>query len=213
MTTDTPPLTHIVDDDEAIRDALAWLFRTRDVPCATWASAEDFLAAYQEDWRGCIVMDIRMQGMSGLDCSGALRQRGSTLPIIFITGHGDVPMAVGALKRGAFDFIEKPFDDNALVDIVQSALEEDARNQARRSARVDVAARLEQLTSREREVMGLILAGKFNKVIADELAISMRTVEVHRARVFEKMGVRSAVELAQQLTLAGLYNSATPSAE
>ncbi|MEZ5609874.1 MAG: response regulator [Rhodocyclaceae bacterium] len=213
MTTDTPPLTHIVDDDEAIRDALAWLFRTRDVPCATWASAEDFLAAYQEDWRGCIVMDIRMQGMSGLDCSGALRQRGSTLPIIFITGHGDVPMAVGALKRGAFDFIEKPFDDNALVDIVQSALEEDARNQARRSARVDVAARLEQLTCREREVMGLILAGKFNKVIADELAISMRTVEVHRARVFEKMGVRSAVELAQQLTLAGLYNSATPSAE
>jgi two-component system response regulator DctR len=122
-------------------------------------------------------------------------------------------MAVGALKRGAFDFIEKPFDDNALVDIVQSALEEDARNQARRSARVDVAARLEQLTCREREVMGLILAGKFNKVIADELAISMRTVEVHRARVFEKMGVRSAVELAQQLTLAGLYNSATPSAE
>ncbi|WP_323004551.1 response regulator transcription factor [Denitromonas sp.] len=213
MTTDTPPLTHIVDDDEAIRDALAWLFRTRNVPCATWASAEAFLAAYQEDWRGCIVMDIRMQGMSGLDCSGALRQRGSTLPIIFITGHGDVPMAVGALKRGAFDFIEKPFDDNALVDIVQSALEEDARNQARRSARVDVAARLEQLTSREREVMGLILAGKFNKVIADELAISMRTVEVHRARVFEKMGVRSAVELAQQLTLAGLYNSATPSAE
>jgi two-component system response regulator DctR len=122
-------------------------------------------------------------------------------------------MAVGALKRGAFDFIEKPFDDNALVDIVQSALDEDARNQARRSARVDVAARLEQLTGREREVMGLILAGKFNKVIADELNISMRTVEVHRARVFEKMGVRSAVELAQQLTLAGLYNSATPSAE
>lgn len=213
MTTDTTPLTHIVDDDEAIRDALSWLFRTRNVPCAGWESAEAFLDAWQPHWRGCIVMDIRMGGMSGLDCSGALRQRGSTLPIIFITGHGDVPMAVSALKRGAFDFIEKPFDDNALVDIVQSALEEDARNQARRTARVDVAARLEQLTGREREVMGLILAGKFNKVIADELNISMRTVEVHRARVFEKMGVRSAVELAQQLTLAGLYNAATPSAE
>ncbi|MBT0961137.1 response regulator transcription factor [Denitromonas iodatirespirans] len=213
MTTDTTPLTHIVDDDEAIRDALSWLFRTRNVPCATWESAEAFLDAWQPHWRGCIVMDIRMGGMSGLDCSTALRQRGSTVPIIFITGHGDVPMAVSALKRGAFDFIEKPFDDNALVDIVQSALEEDARNQARRTARVDVAARLEQLTSREREVMGLILAGKFNKVIADELNISMRTVEVHRARVFEKMGVRSAVELAQQLTLAGLYNTATPSAE
>ncbi|HPR06704.1 MAG TPA: response regulator, partial [Denitromonas sp.] len=194
-------------------DALSWLFRTRNVPCATWPSAEAFLEAWQLEWRGCIVMDIRMQGMSGLDCSTALRQRGSTLPIIFITGHGDVPMAVGALKRGAFDFIEKPFDDNALVDVVQSALDEDARNQARRSTRVDVAARLEQLTGREREVMGLILAGKFNKVIADELNISMRTVEVHRARVFEKMGVRSAVELAQQLTLAGLYNNAAPLAE
>ena len=213
MTTDTAPLTHIVDDDEAIRDALSSLFRTRNVPCATWPSAEAFLEAWQLEWRGCIVMDIRMQGMSGLDCSTALRQRGSTLPIIFITGHGDVPMAVGALKRGAFDFIEKPFDDNALVDVVQSALDEDARNQARRSTRVDVAARLEQLTGREREVMGLILAGKFNKVIADELNISMRTVEVHRARVFEKMGVRSAVELAQQLTLAGLYNNAAPLAE
>jgi two-component system response regulator DctR len=206
-------LTHIVDDDEAIRDALAWLFRTRNVPCATWESAEAFLGAWKPEWRGCIVMDIRMGGMSGLDCSGALRQRGSQLPIIFITGHGDVPMAVGALKRGAFDFIEKPFDDNALVDIVQSALAEDARLAEQRSTRDDVAERLEQLTSREREVMGLILAGKFNKVIADELNISMRTVEVHRARVFEKMGVRSAVELAQQLTLAGLYSAASPEAE
>jgi two-component system response regulator DctR len=211
--TDAPALTHIVDDDEAIRDALSWLFRTRDVPCATWASAEDFLAAWRPEWRGCVVMDIRMGGMSGLDCSGELRQRGSQLPIIFITGHGDVPMAVGALKRGAFDFIEKPFDDNALVDIVQAALAEDARLTAQRSARDDVANRLEQLTGREREVMGLILAGKFNKVIADELNISMRTVEVHRARVFEKMGVRSAVELAQHLTLAGLYGLVSPDSE
>ncbi|QID18589.1 response regulator transcription factor [Nitrogeniibacter mangrovi] len=213
MTDAGTALTHIVDDDEAIRDALAWLFRTRDVPCNTWESAEAFLDAWQADWRGCIVMDIRMGGMSGLDCSGVLRQRGNLMPIVFITGHGDVPMAVGALKRGAFDFIEKPFDDNALVDVVQSALQEDARQAAQRSTRDDVAQRIEQLTTREREVMGLILAGKFNKVIADELNISMRTVEVHRARVFEKMGVRSAVELAQHLTLAGLYKSVSPDAE
>lgn len=158
-------------------------------------------------------MDIRMDGMSGLDCSNELRQRGNLMPIIFITGHGDVPMAVGALKRGAFDFIEKPFDDNALVDIVQSALAEDERLAEQRATQEDVARRMEQLTTREREVMGLILAGKFNKVIADELNISMRTVEVHRARVFDKMGVRSAVELAQQLTLAGLYESITPEAD
>ncbi len=213
MTDTTTALTHIVDDDEAIRDALSWLFRTRDVPCATWESAEAFLEAWQPDWRGCIVMDIRMGGMSGLDCSNELRRRGSRLPIVFITGHGDVPMAVSALKRGAFDFVEKPFDDNALVDIVQSALAEDARLAAQRTTQHDVAQRLEQLTTREREVMGLILAGKFNKVIADELNISMRTVEVHRARVFDKMGVRSAVELAQHLTLAGLYKSVSPDAE
>ena len=209
----SPPLTHIVDDDEAIRDALDWLFRTRNVPCATWESAEAFLAAWQLEWRGCVVMDIRMSGMSGLDCADTLRRRGSVLPVVFITGHGDVPMAVSALKRGAFDFIEKPFDDNALVDIVQSALDEDARLAAQRATREDVEHRLEHLTGREREVMALILAGKYNKVIADELNISMRTVEVHRARVFEKMAVRSAVELAQQLTVAGLYNTVSPETE
>jgi len=210
MNANLKPLTHIVDDDEAIRDALSWLLKTRDVPCENWSSAEAFLDAWSVDRRGCIVMDIRMDGMSGLDCSNELRRRGNLMPIIFITGHGDVPMAVGALKRGAFDFIEKPFDDNALVDIVQLALAEDARLAAQRATQDDVTQRLEQLTSREREVMGLILAGKFNKVIADELNISMRTVEVHRARVFEKMGVRSAVELAQHLTLAGLYESVSP---
>jgi len=207
------PLTHIVDDDEAIRDALSWLFKTRDVPCETWRSAEDFLDAWRADWRGCIVMDIRMDGMSGLDCSNVLRQRGNLMPIIFITGHGDVPMAVGALKRGAFDFVEKPFDDNALVDTVQSALVEDERLAGQRATQHDVALRMDQLTCREREVMGLILAGKFNKVIADELNISMRTVEAHRARAFDKMGVRSAVELAQHLTLAGLYESISPDSD
>jgi len=192
-------LAHIVDDDEAIRDALDFLFQTRGVACATWPSAEAFLAALQPDWQGCVLLDIRMEGMSGLTCFDALRQRACPLPVIFITGHGDVPMAVQALKNGAFDFIEKPFQDNDLVDIVIQAMETDARNRAREACREDAAGRLSLLTAREKEVMERILAGKLNKVIADELSISMRTVEVHRARVFEKMGVRSAVELAQIL--------------
>ncbi|WP_374240431.1 response regulator transcription factor [Zoogloea sp.] len=190
---------HIVDDDEAIRDALTWLFRTRQVASQPWESAEAFLAAWQPDWRGCIVLDIRMREMSGLECFDALRERGNTLPVIFLTGHGDVPMAVGALKKGAFDFLEKPVDDNALVDRVIRALASDARRQASEASQATVATRIAQLTPREHEVMRLVLAGKFNKVIADELNISMRTVEVHRSRVFEKMGVRSAVELAQLL--------------
>lgn len=190
---------HIVDDDEAIRDALTWLFRTRQVASQPWESAEAFLAAWQPDWRGCIVLDIRMREMSGLECFEALREQGNSLPVIFLTGHGDVPMAVGALKKGAFDFLEKPVDDNALVDRVIRALAADARRQASEASQATVATRIAQLTPRELEVMRLVLAGKFNKVIADELNISMRTVEVHRSRVFEKMGVRSAVELAQLL--------------
>ena len=194
------PLAHIVDDDEAIRDALSWLFRTRNVAARAWASAEDFLAAWQPDWQGCIVLDIRMREMSGLECFDALLERSNTLPVIFLTGHGDVPMAVGALKKGAFDFLEKPVEDNALVDVVIRALATNARHQANQETQATVATRLAQLTPREQEVMQLVLAGKFNKVIADELNISMRTVEVHRSRVFEKMGVRSAVELAQLLS-------------
>lgn len=192
-------LVHIVDDDEAIRDALAFLFRTRGVASAGWPSAEDFLAALTPDWQGCILLDIRMGGMNGLACFDALKARGCTLPVIFITGHGDVPMAVQALKQGAFDFIEKPFQDNDLVDIVIQAMEADRQTRARLANREQTQARLAQLTSREREVMEHILAGKLNKVIADELHISMRTVEVHRARVFDKMGVRSALELMQAL--------------
>ena len=197
----TQPCAHIIDDDEAIRDALQWLFKTRDVACATWPSAESFLEALQPGWRGCAVLDIRMEGMSGLECFDVLRQRGNQLPVIFITGHGDVPMAVAALKKGAFDFIEKPFNDSDLVDIVMRALEIDANNQRAEATRETVEARLALLTAREQEVMELILAGKFNKVIADELCISMRTVEAHRSKVFEKMEVRSAVELAQLVNL------------
>ena len=196
-----PACTHIVDDDEAIRDALEWLFKTRGVSCRTWPSGERFLDVWQPDWRGCIVLDIRMQGMSGLECFDTLLARGCQLPVIFITGHGDVPMAVSALKKGAFHFIEKPFNDHDLVDLVEKALAADRDRQRVAASRETIEARLATLTQREREVMELILEGKYNKVIADELSISMRTVEAHRSRIFDKMDVRSAVELAQLLTV------------
>ena len=194
-----PVCAHIIDDDEAIRDALQWLFSTRGVDIRAWAGGEEFLAAWQADWRGCIVLDIRMNGMSGLECFDLLNARGSTLPVIFITGHGDVPMAVAALKKGAFHFIEKPFNDHDLVALVEQAIALDTRRQQAAANRETIAARLASLTAREREVMQLILEGKYNKVIADELTVSMRTIEVHRARVFDKMNVKSAVELANLL--------------
>jgi Response regulator len=190
----------IVDDDEAIRDALTWLLQSRGVSAQAFGSAEDFLAHWRSDMAGCLLLDIRMSGMSGLDLFDRLREVQSRIPVIFLTGHGDVPMAVGALKRGARDFVEKPFNDNDLVDRVIEALEWDARRRAAEADNAGVAARLEALTARERQVMELVLAGKLNKVIADELGITMRTVEVHRAHVFEKMGVKTAVELAQMLS-------------
>jgi two-component system response regulator DctR len=191
----------IVDDDDAIRDALTWLFKSRGVAARAWPSAEDFLADPGGiPQQGCLVLDIRMDGMSGLELFDLLNDRGCELPVIFLTGHGDIPLAVAALKKGAFDFVEKPFNDNELVDRVIAALELEASRQSRRANQATVASRAALLTPREREVMERILAGKYNKVIADELNIAMRTVEVHRARIFEKMGVKSAVELAQLLS-------------
>ncbi|MEZ5615768.1 MAG: response regulator [Rhodocyclaceae bacterium] len=194
------PIAHIVDDDEAIRDALTWLFRSRRVASRAWPSAEAFLADWHADLRGCLVLDVRMDGMSGLQLFDLMCERGSRLPVIFLSGHGDIPLAVAAVKKGAFDFVEKPFNDNELVDRVIRAMEFDASRRAPAPNAVEVAARLALLTPREREVMERILAGRYNKVIADELNIAMRTVEVHRARIFEKMGVKSAVELAQLLS-------------
>lgn len=190
---------YIVDDDEAIRDALTWLFKSRGVAARAWPSAEAFLADCGDDLRGCLVLDVRMEGMSGLELFDQLQARECRLPVIFLTGHGDIPLAVAAVKKGAFDFVEKPFNDNELVDRVIEAIELDASRQAERASQASVASRLAQLTPREREVMERILAGKYNKVVADELNIAMRTVEVHRAHIFEKMGVKSAVELARLL--------------
>ena len=190
------PQAHLVDDDEAIRDALSWLLKSRGLPYASHESAEDFLAAWTPATSGCVVLDMRMSGMSGLDCFDALLDLGSTLPVIFLTGHGDVPLAVATLKRGAFDFFEKPLNDNELATRIEEAMALDARQRAENATQDSVNARISRLTTRERQIMELVLAGKYNKVIADELNISMRTVEVHRANLFDKMQVKTAVELA-----------------
>ncbi|MBL8395949.1 MAG: response regulator transcription factor [Candidatus Accumulibacter sp.] len=190
---------YLVDDDEAIRDSLTWLLESRGVACASYPSAEDFLAAWDSSLAGCIVLDIRMDGMSGPELFELLCERGCKLPVIFLTGHGDVPMAVSALKKGAFDFVEKPCNDNELVNRVIEALKLDANQRVAASDSDSVNSLIARLTTRERQVMELVLSGKLNKLIADELQISMRTVEVHRANLLEKMGVRTAVELAQLL--------------
>lgn len=200
-------LVYIVDDDPSVRDALAWLLRSRRLVSVAFDSAEAFLAQAQPgqplppgatDDACCLLLDVRMPGMSGLALFDELiaREAHTCMPVIFLTGHADVPTAVAAVKRGAFDFCEKPFSDNALVDRVEQALALSARMRASLSARASFSARLADLTERERDVMHLVVEGLPNKLIADRLAISVRTVEVHRARVFEKMNVRSAVELA-----------------
>lgn len=192
-------MVYLVDDDAAIRDALAWLLRSRGIRSSAWSSAEAFIKDYRPEMSGCLILDIRMTGMTGTELYEQLLAQGCAMPVIFLTGHGDVPLAVKALKRGAFDFIEKPGNDNELVDRVVAALQLAESRRWQDGERTAVEVRLSTLTEREREVMAGILAGKLNKVIADELQIAMRTVEVHRARIFEKMGVRSAVELAQRL--------------
>ena len=190
-------MLHIVDDEEVIRDSLAWLARSRGIAACSYASAHQFLSEIDGrfDPQGdCILLDVRMPEVNGVAVFDQLAGRGLTqrLPVIFLTGHGDVPMAVDTLKRGAFDFFEKPFNDNQLMDRVQEALA--GSRQAGEVAAIH--ARHATLSTREREVLDLILAGKMNKVIAYKLGISMRTVEVHRAHIFDKMRVKTAVELA-----------------
>jgi two-component system response regulator DctR len=199
----------LVDDDAGVREALAWLLRTRRLLSESYPSADAFLAEI-EPWRRepdvpcCLLLDVRMPGTSGL----ALFEHLLTLPwqacmpVIFLSGHADVPTAVDAVKRGAFDFCEKPFSDNALVDRVEQALHQSARVQAEVRAQRELQQRLASLTERENDVMRLVVGGLPNKLVADQLDISVRTVEVHRSRVFDKMGVKSAVELANVLRKA-----------
>ncbi len=190
---------YIVDDDDAIRDSLSWMLQSRGISCRDFPSAEAFLDSLTPSLSGCILLDVRMSGMSGNELFDILRERGCHMPVIFLTGHGDVPLAVSALKGGAFDFFEKPCDDNQLVDRIVEALKFDEEQRAAAATAESIGARLNRLSTRERQVMERVLAGKLNKVIADELHVSMRTVEVHRSSLFEKMGVKTAVELAQIL--------------
>ena len=205
MNDSTPAGTvHVVEDDGVLADALCLLLMSRGLGTAAYPSGEAFLASLDADWPSgpaCVVMDVRMNGLSGIETFDTLRARKPHLPapVIFLTGHGDISMAVDSVKNGAFDFFEKPFNDNRLVDRVMQALQESASRLQQADSSGRIRGRLDRLTSRERDVMDLILKGKLNKIIADELGISMRTVEVHRSNVFSKMGVRSAVELARLL--------------
>lgn len=200
---------YIVDDDTDVREALAWLLRSRRLLSECYDSAEAFDAMLQSRPSPrnpcCLLLDMRMGGMSGLALFNLMLERNQIagMPVIFLTGHADVPTAVDTVKRGAFDFCEKPFSDNALVDRIEQALELSAQHQAATRAREAVRARFNELTERERDVMRLVVEGIPNKLIADQLDISVRTVEVHRARVFDKMQVKSAVELANLLRTHG----------
>ncbi|MEN9889336.1 MAG: Transcriptional regulatory protein FixJ [Pseudomonadota bacterium] len=212
MHTHSDATVFIVDDDASVREGMAWLLRTRHLLSECFDSAESFLAALDAQrahWApptwpphaGCLLLDVRMPGMSGLALFEQLLANGiaQAWPVIFLTGHADVPTAVGSVKRGAFDFCEKPFSDNALVDRVAQALALSQTRLAERLQRQGLQQRIGELTDRERDVMRLVIEGLPNKLIADQLEISVRTVEVHRARVFDKMEVKSAVELANLL--------------
>ncbi|MGE8397041.1 MAG: response regulator transcription factor [Comamonas sp.] len=206
----TNATVYIVDDDIAVREALAWLLRSRRLYSESFSCAEDFLAMLAERpvprQPQCLLLDVRMNGMSGLALFEQLKQRDGfiqTVPVIFLTGHADVPTAVQTVKQGAFDFCEKPFSDNVLVDRIDQALQQSAQYLEATALRHALLSRLAELTERERGVMKLVVEGVPNKLIADQLDISVRTVEVHRARVFDKMQVKSAVELANVLRAHG----------
>ncbi len=191
------PTVFIVDDDAAIRFAMQALMDSVNLNHEIFASADEFLEKITEQRPGCLVLDIRMPGLGGLELQEELIKRGNTLPIIFITGHGDVPMAVEAMQKGAVDFIQKPFRDQELLDRIREALATDEERREEQQAHAEVAARLSRLTNREREVFDLVVTGKPNKVIAYELGVSQRTVEIHRARVMEKMQARSLADLVK----------------
>ena len=190
----------VVDDDDAVRDSLMDLVDSVGLNAEEFASAQAFLDSYDEKRPGCLVLDIRMPGMSGLDLQDRLSDIGSVLPIIFITGHGDIPMAVRAMQRGAVDFIQKPFRDQELLDRINIALEKGNQSFAVQEQMEEFATRLSSLTQREREVMEMIVNGKANKVIAIDLGLSQRTVELHRARVMEKMKARTLADLVRMAT-------------
>ena len=192
----------VVDDDQAMRNSLKWLIESVGMQVETFDSAQAFLDAYYPARGGCLLVDVRMPGMSGLELQAYLTRREIGIPVIIITGHGDVSMAVKAMKVGAVDFIEKPFDDEELLNSIRNALQHDQKQRALRAQRSDIAARVAELTPREHEVMTLVTDGKSNKEIAAELGVSAKTVEVHRARMMDKMRADSLAELVRMALLA-----------
>lgn len=202
---------YVVDDDQAVRESLRWLLESVGLHVETFAGAVEFLERYQ-DQPGCLVVDVRLPGMSGLDLQQMLIQRDIRVPVIVITGHGDVPIAVRAMKAGAVDFIEKPFNDQTLLDRVRYAIDLDARRRADRREELEVRRRMDRLSPRERQVMERVVAGRFNKEIAEDLGISPKTIEVHRAHVMEKMEANSVATLVRMAMVVDQHHRSGKSA-
>lgn len=203
-------LVHVVDDDIAVRQSLAFLFATVGISARLHESAQAFLDAAPNEAFGCVVTDIRMPGMDGLELQRQLKQRGCTMPVIVITGHGDVPLAVAAMKEGAVDFIEKPFDDTTVINAVRTALERQREQRDRKSATEATTLRIESLSQRERQVLQGLINGEANKTIALNLSISPRTVEIYRANLMTKMQASSLSELVRMAMAAGVVDSENP---
>jgi len=200
------PTVFVVDDDQAMRDSLTWLIESAGLRVQAFGSAEEFLRVYYPGQAGCLLLDVRMPGMSGLELQANLARQEIRIPVIIITGHGDVAMAVKAMRAGALDFIEKPFDHEALLPSLRMALDADRRRRGDRSQRAEIARRLAELTPREHEVMEMVIDGRSNREIAVALGVSTKTVEAHRARVMDKMRAQSLAELVRLCLNAGLMS-------
>jgi len=205
----TPQCVYVVDDDEAMRESLEFLVSSVGMNVQSFASASDFLERVEDRASGCVVLDVRMPGMSGLDLQEQLTQARFAMPVIIITGHADVPMAVRALKAGAYDFIEKPFNDQGLLECIQRALEEESQSKIRIDRQREIDARIATLTPRERQVMEMVISGMANKQVAAELGLSEKTIEVHRKHVMEKMGAGNVADLIR-MALAGTTLDVVP---
>jgi len=198
----------VVDDDQAMRNSLKWLIESVAMQVETFDSADAFIRSYYPGRSGCLLLDVRMPGMSGLELQEYLAQQRISIPVIIITGHGDVPMAIRAMKAGAVDFIEKPFNDELLLESIRHALQKDEQQRDQQKQRAEIAERLARLTPREHEVMAMVTGGKANKEIAASLGVSAKTVEAHRARVMEKMEAHSLAELVRMAMLANMGQQA-----
>ena len=198
------PTVFVVDDDPSFRDSLRWLLESMNLKVEAYASAEEFLRAHDPARPGCLLLDVRMPHLSGLQLQEMLAARGASLPVIIVTGHGDVPMAVRAMKRGAVDFLEKPFSDETLLERVEEALAMDARRRREAAERDRFAKRVATLTHREQQVLGAIMSGRANKQIAADLGISVKTVEAHRARLFKKLGASNVADAVLLAIRCGL---------